>query len=110
MTMEDTWTDPPAPMPEPVPINRPEPKAPGMPKAERDEWLAALKKAAAARDRAGETYARKLAAMRTLIKEANDAGVPMTDVAVAANVARSRAHRLYKKAGRPVSQGDLLRD
>lgn len=115
MTMEDTWTEPAA---EPVPVT---PTKGARRKAEREaraaaaealaaDYLPRIRKAAGERDRAGEAYARKLAVVRTLIREANDAGVPMTEVAVAANVARSRAHGLYRKAGRPVSQGDLLRD
>lgn len=68
----------------------------------REEWLAEIRKAAAARDRAEETYGRKLARVRALIRGANDSGVPMTEIARAAGIGRERAHRIYAKAGPPV--------
>lgn len=65
---------------------------------ERD-LLAEIADAAAKRDRAGEHYAKKAAAVRALIRESQEAGFQMTEIARAANISRVRAYRLLAKVG-----------
>lgn len=68
----------------------------------KEAWLAKVRRAAMRRDNAASLYSRRLAVVRSLIRDASAAGVPMTEIAKAANVARSRAHRLRSRAGPPV--------
>lgn len=69
---------------------------------QREEWLQELRAAGAVRDEAAKNYARATATVRGLIHDANNAGVPMTEIAKAAGIGRERAHRLYAKTKRAV--------
>lgn len=71
-----------------------------MTDAERDEWLRQLRQAAKLRDRAAEKYALRLARVRALVRDANEDGVMMTEIAKAAGIHRVRAYRLLDKAVR----------
>lgn len=65
---------------------------------ERD-YLAELADAVAKRERAREHAAKKGAAVRVLIREAQEAGVPMAHIARAAKISRARAYVILEKVG-----------